>query len=69
MKTYHILLIGAGQIGSRHLQALGLSDLPINISVVDTTQTSLLLAKKDMSKSAKKIMFNIIVNLRSLKMK
>ena len=54
MKTYHILLIGAGQIGSRHLQALGLSDLPINISVVDTTQTSLLLAKKRYEQVCKK---------------
>ena len=43
--TYHILLIGAGQIGSRHLQALALSDINIEISVVDSSTASLAVAK------------------------
>ena len=31
----NVALIGAGQLGSRHLQALALSEIPMNIEVVD----------------------------------
>jgi len=44
-----IALIGAGQIGSRHLQALSLLDFPADIYVVDPSSTSLLTAKERFS--------------------
>lgn len=43
--TNKILLIGAGQLGSRHLQALCKSSIPMAISVVDPSDASLALAK------------------------
>lgn len=43
MKT--IVLIGAGQLGSRHLQALAKMNLAVNIQVVDPFPTSLETAK------------------------
>ncbi len=46
MREYHILLIGAGHLGSRHLQALSQSKLDIFISVVDPSETSLSVAKE-----------------------
>jgi len=44
MKTIYI--IGAGQIGSRHLQALKKIKTPLNIIVVDPSQSSLATAKQ-----------------------
>ncbi|MTI84035.1 MAG: hypothetical protein FH756_09020 [Firmicutes bacterium] len=41
-----IAIIGAGEIGSRHLQALALIDRPINVYVVDVNHDSLLKAKE-----------------------
>lgn len=41
-----IALIGAGQIGSRHLQALGKIDIPISIEVVNPNTGALLMAEK-----------------------
>lgn len=41
-----ILLIGAGQIGSRHLQALAKLDLPVSIDVVDQSPASLAVAEE-----------------------
>lgn len=43
---FQIAIIGAGQIGSRHLQALNLIDRDIAISVFDPSSRSLRLAKK-----------------------
>ncbi len=43
MKT--IVLIGAGQLGSRHLQALSKVDFPVNLQIVDPTAVSLETAK------------------------
>jgi len=43
---YLIAIIGAGQIGSRHLQALAFSTLDLNIQVVDTSEESLKIAKE-----------------------
>ncbi|MCC2615133.1 Gfo/Idh/MocA family oxidoreductase [Aestuariibacter halophilus] len=37
----NVVLIGAGQIGSRHLQALAKSDTPLLITVVDPNEDSL----------------------------
>src|SRR3989344_9565893 len=42
----NIILIGAGQIGSRHLQALKSVKIPLNIYVVDPSNSSLLTAKE-----------------------
>ena len=38
---YKIALIGAGQIGSRHLQALALTTIPISVEVVSRSSQSL----------------------------
>lgn len=40
-KMYNVALIGAGQLGSRHLQGLKKADLPMNIVVVDSSLESL----------------------------
>jgi predicted dehydrogenase len=42
----HIALIGAGQLGSRHLQALALLDKTARITVVDPNEASLATAKE-----------------------
>ena len=42
---YNIAIIGAGQLGSRHLQGLKLAKLPIKIQVVDSSAESLAVAK------------------------
>ena len=42
----NVALIGAGQLGSRHLQALALSEIPMNIEVVDPFVESLKVAKE-----------------------
>jgi hypothetical protein len=42
---YKIVLIGAGQLGSRHLQGLLNINLPVSIEVVDPSQDSLDLAR------------------------
>lgn len=43
---YHVAIIGAGNLGSRHLQALALSKIPLSIEVVDSSEDSLCIAKK-----------------------
>ena len=44
--TYNIVLIGAGQLGSRHLQGLKKINIAINIEVVDPSIGSLAIAKE-----------------------
>ncbi|WP_181348840.1 Gfo/Idh/MocA family oxidoreductase [Thalassobacillus sp. CUG 92003] len=46
MAVDNIAIIGAGQIGRRHMQALKLIDRPIRLHVVDTSDASLHLAKQ-----------------------
>ncbi|MGQ0523503.1 MAG: Gfo/Idh/MocA family oxidoreductase, partial [Betaproteobacteria bacterium] len=41
-----IALIGAGQLGSRHLQGLALLDRPARVTVVDPVEASLATAKE-----------------------
>ncbi len=41
-----IFLVGAGEIGSRHLQALKAVSIPLDITVIDRSQDALSLAKK-----------------------
>ena len=43
---YNVGIIGAGQLGSRHLQALNTSNLPMLIHVADTSEKSLTVAKE-----------------------
>jgi hypothetical protein len=43
---YHLGIIGTGQIGSRHLQALALIDRPVSIQVVDPSPASLKTARE-----------------------
>ncbi len=42
----NIYIVGAGNIGSRHLQALKAVGIPLNIKVIDPNQNSLTIAKK-----------------------
>lgn len=42
----NVTIIGAGQIGSRHLQALKRVKVPLSITVVDPSERSLKIAKK-----------------------
>ena len=42
---YKVVIIGSGQLGSRHLQGLLKSDLPLSIEIVDASPQSLELAK------------------------
>jgi len=51
MKKNMIAIIGAGQIGRRHLQALKLLTVPINIQVVDLELDSLNKAKETYNES------------------
>ncbi len=44
--TKKIALIGAGQLGSRHLQALALLEVPAQISVIDPSESGLELARE-----------------------
>lgn len=38
MSSYNILLVGVGQIGSRHLQGLAHSNIPLLVDIVDISQ-------------------------------
>jgi predicted dehydrogenase len=49
-----ILLIGAGNIGSRHLQALGKSHIPLTIGVVDPSRQALEISKQRFAEVKKK---------------
>lgn len=42
---YQVVVIGAGQLGSRHLQGLKVAASPLTITVVDSSQESLKVAK------------------------
>ena len=41
MSLTKVAIIGAGQLGSRHLQAMALTDIPLSLEVVDPSQESL----------------------------
>lgn len=43
---YQVAIIGAGQLGSRHLQGLKLASSPLNITVMDSNDESLNVAKE-----------------------
>lgn len=46
MKTRTVAVIGAGQLGSRHLQALGRVEDALDIHIVDPSHTSLAVARE-----------------------
>lgn len=46
MTTTNIAIIGAGQLGSRHLQGLKKAQVPMNIYVLDTNEASLTLCEQ-----------------------
>ncbi len=46
MTKYRVLLVGAGQLGSRHVQGVKHVNLPLSISVIDPNLDSLKLAKQ-----------------------
>ncbi len=43
---FNVAIIGAGQLGSRHLQGLKLSSSPLSITVMDSNDESLRVAKE-----------------------
>ena len=43
---YQVAIIGAGQLGSRHLQGLKLASSPLSITVMDSNEDSLKVAKQ-----------------------
>jgi predicted dehydrogenase len=55
---YNIAIIGAGQLGSRHLQGLKLADLEMNIFVMDINEQSLLTAKERYDQAPNNEKFN-----------
>ena len=64
--TYNILLIGAGNIGSRHLQSIAKLNCSVNLFVVDNKKSSLYLAKKRFNSIQKKIEIKSISFLTDL---
>lgn len=63
----NILLIGAGQLGSRHLQGLAHINIPVEITVVDPSESSLATARNRFAEIAanpriEKITFQTSVN-------
>ncbi|GAB6081167.1 hypothetical protein JCM30471_00810 [Desulfuromonas carbonis] len=50
---HNILLIGAGQLGSRHLQGLAHINIPVSIEVIDPSEASLKTARERFSEIAK----------------
>lgn len=64
--VYRIAIIGAGQLGSRHLQGLKLAQLPMTITVVDSLQDSLNIAKSRYEDVAENPLVNSIEYVRSV---
>lgn len=64
---YYISIIGAGQIGSRHLQGLAKIDIPVTIFVIDPDTEALAIAKERFkqipdTRHIKQIEFNTSIN-------
>jgi len=65
----HILIVGAGQVGSRHLQALSLTKLKIQVSVIDPSNQSLKKTKirwKEVVKKKSSISINFYKSVSEL---
>jgi hypothetical protein len=59
-ESYNVVIIGSGNIGSRHLQGIAKIKIPINLYVVDNNLSSINLAKKRFNLAKKNI------NIRSI---
>ncbi len=60
---FNIAVVGAGQLGSRHLQSLKQIELPVNLYVIDANEESLVVAKTrydqiDNNENVKSILFS-----------
>lgn len=67
---YNIAIIGAGQLGSRHLQGLALIDIPVCIDVFDVSEESLKTAQvrfKQMPDNDKITSINFTSNFEEVK--
>jgi len=62
---YNILLVGCGNIGFRHLEALSNIDLPLNIYIVEINSNNIKRAKNLLNE--KKINYEIINNINEIK--
>ena len=52
MTITNIAIIGAGQLGSRHLQGLKKAQLPMNIFVLDASEESLTICEQRYNETA-----------------
>lgn len=67
---FNILLIGSGNIGSRHLQGIIKSKIPFNIYIVEKSKKAIILTKKrikEISKKKEKIFFFNNFNFTNVK--
>lgn len=64
---YSIAIIGAGQLGSRHLQGLKTVQLDVKIEVVDTSDESLALARERYEEIAENFHIREISFIKSIK--
>ena len=65
---FNVAIIGAGQLGSRHLQGLKLAASPLSITVMDSSEESLKVAKaryEDTSTIGKKSC-NLVTSIENL---
>ena len=60
MIVYNIIIVGSGELGSRHLQSLAKSKVPIKIWVIDINEKSLEIAKKRYQEIAKNEKIQVI---------
>ena len=58
-KNYTIVLVGSGNIGSRHLQGLAKLNLYINLITIDKSDASLDLAKSRLAEKKKIIILSL----------
>ena len=63
-KIYNIVLVGVGNIGSRHLQSIIKVNFPINVFAIDNNTNSLERAKKILKTVKKKNNYKIIQILK-----
>jgi predicted dehydrogenase len=65
-RAFKVVIIGAGQIGSRYLQGLAQVSTPLNIAVVDTCSKALAIARERFRESSKRVLAHHVEYLNSL---
>ena len=65
-KIYNIVVVGVGNIGSRHFQSLAKLDLNFNLFAIDNNKNSIKLAKKRFNSQAIKGKINSIIYLDNI---